>query len=97
MAFRDEQVYNRYAPYQFLVYWGELWCAYEAACQVAFRDLAPSRYATFTGSFMRKAVQQQPAAENDGGNQDGGGGGQQLGATRGHKRQRRRMDNTATA
>ena len=42
------QLYEEYAPYQFLAYWYELWHAYERLLG-PFRELKPDEYKSFTG------------------------------------------------
>lgn len=42
------QVYARYAPYQFLAYWHELWRDYEALVG-PFAEVAPHCYPLLTG------------------------------------------------
>ena len=44
-----EQVYAKYAPYQFLAYWHELWREYESLVG-PFEDVAPERYPLLTGA-----------------------------------------------
>jgi hypothetical protein len=56
------QVYARYAPYQFLAYWHELWSSYEA-CFGSFITLPADKYSIFTGSNMRKALAGQLEAD----------------------------------
>lgn len=46
--------YQRYHPHEFLAYWYELWCDYEAAVGQKVSCMDPSRYKEFNGSYMRK-------------------------------------------
>ncbi|KAL3159278.1 hypothetical protein ABBQ32_011240 [Trebouxia sp. C0010 RCD-2024] len=50
-----QQVYAKYAPYQFLAYWHELWRDYEALVG-PFADVDPQNYPLLTGHNMRKAA-----------------------------------------
>ena len=45
------QLYEEYAPYQFLAYWYELWHAYEQLLG-PFRELKPDDYKSFTGRSL---------------------------------------------
>jgi hypothetical protein len=58
------QVYAKYAPYQFLAYWHELWSSYEA-CFGSFITLPADKYSIFTGSNMRKALAGQLQGAGD--------------------------------
>lgn len=50
---RIEKHYNRYKPYQFLAYWFELWCGYEAANGKPAPQWLPDEIGNFTASKLR--------------------------------------------
>lgn len=47
------QVYGMYSPFEFLVYWHELWRSYESAYG-PFTAMPARLYTAFTGVNMRK-------------------------------------------
>ncbi|MEZ6192610.1 MAG: hypothetical protein R3C45_15155 [Phycisphaerales bacterium] len=50
---RIEKHYAQYKPYQFLAYWFELWCGYEAANGKPAPQWLPSEVGDFTASKLR--------------------------------------------
>ncbi|DBA94148.1 TPA: hypothetical protein ACH3X1_001786 [Trebouxia sp. C0004] len=52
-----QQVYAKYAPYQFLAYWHELWREYESLVG-SFAQVDPECYPLLTGHNMRRAAKE---------------------------------------
>ncbi|KAK3125904.1 hypothetical protein QOZ80_7BG0611190 [Eleusine coracana subsp. coracana] len=50
-----DELYGKYAPFQFLAYWFELWCFYDKQFG-RIRDMDPSNYRLFTASNLKKAI-----------------------------------------
>ncbi|CAN6200095.1 unnamed protein product [Urochloa humidicola] len=49
-----DKIYDKYAPFQFLAYWFELWGFYDKQFG-KISDMEPSNYRLFTASHLKKA------------------------------------------
>ncbi|WVZ66931.1 hypothetical protein U9M48_016084 [Paspalum notatum var. saurae] len=49
-----DKIYGRYAPFQFLAYWFEIWSFYDKQFG-KISDMEPSNYGLFTASHLKKA------------------------------------------
>ncbi|RLN36457.1 uncharacterized protein C2845_PM03G14980 [Panicum miliaceum] len=56
-----DKIYGKYAPFQFLAYWFELWGFYDNQFG-KISDMEPSNYRLFTASHLKKAKKKEEAS-----------------------------------